>query len=111
MSNTGSNIGNNIKGAVKGIHSVGEAIRGTFNQAVDTAFSGKAGEAKNKAVTETSISEVEAADRSVRARCGVRMGGVGGGTTPGAGPVGNMRSDPASTGNLVAKPTTRTDRY
>src|SRR2546423_11269317 len=31
MSNTGSNIGNDIKDAVKGIHGTGEAIRGTIN--------------------------------------------------------------------------------
>jgi hypothetical protein len=72
MFNTGSNIGNNIKGAVKGIHGAGKAIRGTFNQAVDTAFSDKAGEAKNKAVAEKSINEVEAADRNVGARHSVK---------------------------------------
>jgi hypothetical protein len=119
MSNTGSNIGNNIgnniKGAVKGIHGAGEAIRGTFSQAVDTTFNDKAGEAKNKAVTEKGIKEMEVADRNFGARHSVKTGGITDSTTTGAGAhsgaVGNMQSDPASTGNLVAEPTTRTDRY
>jgi hypothetical protein len=115
MSNTGSNIGNDIKGAVKGIHGAGEAIRGTFNQAVDATFNEKAGEAKNKAVAEKGINEVKAADQNVGARHGIKTGGVIDGTTTGAGAhsgaVGNMQSDPASAGNLVAEPTTRTDRY
>jgi hypothetical protein len=115
MSNTGSNIGNDIKGAVKGVHGAGEAIRGTFNQAVDTAFGDKAGEVKNKAVVEKGINEVEATDRNIGARHGVKTGGVTDGTTTGAGAhsgaVGNMQSDPASTGSLTAEPTTRTDRY
>ena len=115
MSNTGNNIGSDIKGAVKGIHGAGEAIRGTFNQAVDTTFSDKAGETKNKVVTEKGINEVEAADRNVGARPDAKTGGVTSDTTTGAGahsgPVGNMQSDPVSTKNLVAEPTTRTDRY
>src|ERR1700733_10884050 len=113
MSNTSSNIGNDIKDTVKGIHGAGEAIRGTFNQAVDTAFSDKASEAKNKAVAEKGIKEVEAADRNFGTRHGVKIGGVTDGTTTGAGAhsgaIGNMQSDPASTRNLVAEPTTRTD--
>jgi hypothetical protein len=115
MSNTGSNIGNDIKSAVKGIHGTGETIRGTFNQAVDTAFDDKAGEAKNKAVAEKGIREVETGDRNFGARHGVKTGGIADGTTTGAGAhsgaVGNMQSDPASTGNLVSEPTTRTGRY
>jgi hypothetical protein len=115
MSNMGGNAGNDTKGAIRGIQGAGEAIRGTFNQAVDTAFSDKAGEAKNKAVTEKGINEVEAADRNVGARHDVKMGGVTGGITTGAGAhcgaLGNMQSDPASTGNLGAEPTKRTDRY
>jgi hypothetical protein len=76
MSNTGSNIGNDIKGAVKGIHGAGEVIRSTFNQAVDTAFSDKVGEAKNKAVAERGIKEVGAADRNFGTGHGVKIDGV-----------------------------------
>jgi len=115
MSNTGSNIGSDLKGAVKGIHGAGEAIRGTFNQSVDAAFHDKAGEAKNQAVTEKGIGEVESADRTVGVGHGVKTGGVTGGTTTGAGAhsgaVGNMQSDPAATGNMAAEPTSRTDRF
>ena len=115
MSNTGSNIGSEIRSAVKGIHGAGEAIRGTVNQSVDATFNDKAGEAKNQAVTENGISEVEAADRNIGVKHGVKTGGVTGGTTTGAGvhsgAVGNMRSDPAATGNMATEPTSRTDRY
>lgn len=115
MSNTGSKIGSEIKGAVKGVHGAGEAIRGTLNQSVDAAFNDKAGEAKNQAVTEKGISEVEAADRNIGVRHGVKSGGVTGGTTTGAGAhsgaVGNMRSDPAATGNMATEPTSRTAKY
>jgi hypothetical protein len=76
MSNTGSNISNDIKGAVKGIHGAGEVIRSTFNQAVDTAFSDEAGEAKNKAVAERGIKEVGAADRNFGTGHGVKIDGV-----------------------------------
>jgi hypothetical protein len=115
MSNTGSNIGNDIKGAVKGIHGAGEAIRGTFNQSVDTAFNDKAGEAKNRAVTERGINEVESADRTVGAGHSIQTGGVSGGTTTGAGAhsgaVGNMQSNPAATGNVEAQSGSRNHRF
>ena len=115
MSNTGSNLGSDIKGAVKGIHGAGEAIRGTFNQGVDAAFNDKAGEAKNQAVTEKGITEVESADRNVGAGHGVRTGGVAGRTTTAAGAhsgaIGTMQSDPAAAGNMAAEPTSKTDRY
>jgi hypothetical protein len=115
MSNTGSNIGNDIKGAVKGIHGAGEAIRGTFNQSVDTAFNDKAGEAKNRVVTEKGINEVESADRTVGAGRGVATGGVTGGTTTGAGThsgaVGNMQSDQAATGTMAHEPGSRNHRF
>jgi hypothetical protein len=94
MSNTGSNIDNDIKGAVKGIHGADEAIRGTFNQAVDTTFSDKAGEARNKAVAERGIKEVEAADRNFGTGHGVKIDGVTNSTTTSArahsGAIGNM---------------------
>jgi hypothetical protein len=115
MSDTGTKIGNDIKAAVKGIHGAGEAIRGTINQSVDTAFNDKTGEAKNRAVTERGINEVESADRTVGAGHGVATGGVTGGTTTGAGAhsgaVGNLQSDPTATSNLAHEPGSRNHRF
>jgi hypothetical protein len=116
MSNTGSSIGNDIKGVVKGIHGAGEAIRGTFNQSVDAAFNDKEGEAKNRIVTGKGINEVESADRTVGgARHVVTTGGATGATTTGAGAhsgtVGNLESNPAATGNMAYEPGSRNHRF
>ncbi|EEA24875.1 hypothetical protein TMatcc_007974 [Talaromyces marneffei ATCC 18224] len=43
-------VGGRIKGAVAGIHGVGESIRGTFNATVDRAFNEPEGVAKNEAI-------------------------------------------------------------
>jgi hypothetical protein len=76
-----------------------------MNRSVDSPFSGKAGEAKNQAVTEKGINEVESAGRTARAGHDVATGGVSGGTTTGAGAhsgaVGNLHSDAAATSNLA----------
>lgn len=115
MSDTGSKVGNDIKGAFKGIHGVGETIRGTVNQSVDTAFNDKAGEVKNRAVTEKGLNEMDSADRTVGNARGVTTGGVARGTKTGAGAhsgaAGNLQSGPAATGNLAHEPGTRNHRF
>jgi len=57
---------------------MGESIRGSFNQAVDTAFGDKAGEAKNEAVTEKGLHEMnEGQYRGHSERVGEKLDGVG----------------------------------
>jgi hypothetical protein len=115
MSETGNKVGNDIKAAVKGIHGAGEAIRGTINQSVDTAFNDKAGEVKNRAVTENGINEVESADRTAGEGHGAAKGGFTGGTTTRAGAhsgaIGNLQGDPAATSNLAHDPGPRNHRF
>jgi len=121
MADKGSQIGSDLKSAVKGIHGAGEALRGNINQTVDSAFNDRAGEAKNQAVAQKGLNEVETADARAQATHGgggggVRTGGVTtGGTTTGAGAhsgaVGNLQSNPAGTENLASEPTTRTERF
>ena len=59
---------------------MGETIRGSFNQAVATAFGDKTGEVKNEAVTQKGLNEME--DGQYRAhseRVGEKYERVGGG--------------------------------
>lgn len=101
MSGTGTKIGNDIKSRCqRGIHGAGEAIRGTINQSVDTAFDDKAGEAKNRAVTEKGINEVESGDRTAGAGHIVATGGVTGGTTTGAGAHSGANEQPGTQARL-----------
>ena len=51
-----------IKTAVKGVKGAGDAIRGTFNESIDTAFHQREGEAKNKAIKEKGIADLERTD-------------------------------------------------
>ena len=48
-----------IKSALHGIHGAGEAIRGGSMQALDGVFHKQDGEAKNKAIAEHGIAEME----------------------------------------------------
>jgi len=60
---------------------MGESIRGSFNQAVDTAVGDKAGEAKNEAVTEKGLREMDDGRyRGHEERVGEKFSGVGTGT-------------------------------
>ena len=59
----GATIGSDVKNAAKAIHGVGEAIRGTVNEAVDTAASDDAGMAKNRGVLEKGEQEMAAGEQ------------------------------------------------
>ena len=58
---TSQSVGHGIKDAVKGVHGIGESIRGNVNTAVDSAFDDKAGEAKNRAVAQKGANEIDRA--------------------------------------------------
>jgi hypothetical protein len=61
---TQSAVGN-AKGILKGIKGAGDAIRGTVNESVDTAFNDREGEIKNKAIKEKGQADVMRADEQV----------------------------------------------
>ena len=109
------------KGILKGIKGAGDAIRGTFNESVDTAFKDTRGEAKNKAIKEKGQADMQRADErvgnvkyySVAGRvCADEL--ATGGTTTGAGAhsggVGNMSSTLPQE-NLGSEPTASGQRY
>jgi hypothetical protein len=48
-----------VKAALHGIHGAGEALRGTSMQALDGVFHKSDGEARNKAIAEKGLSEME----------------------------------------------------
>ncbi|MCJ1248205.1 hypothetical protein MMC30_005422 [Trapelia coarctata] len=66
------------KSVLTGVHGMGESIRGSFNQAVDTAFGDKTGEVKNEAVTEKGLNEMNDGEyRGHSERVGEKFDGVG----------------------------------
>jgi hypothetical protein len=101
-----------IKSALKGVKGTGDAIRGTVNESIDTAFNDKGGEVQNKAIKEKGISDMEQADHhfsqaqsagttTTSTSSGLRTGGMSGhthtqATTTGAGAhsgaIGNAES-------------------
>ncbi|KAI9737160.1 MAG: hypothetical protein M1834_000753 [Cirrosporium novae-zelandiae] len=58
-SHSGQGIINNVKEGLTSIHGAGEAIRGTFNETIDTAFHDKVGVAKNDKIVEKGLREME----------------------------------------------------
>jgi len=48
----------NVKSAIAGIHGAGEAIRGTFNQAVDSAAGDDLSEVKDASVVNKGMDEI-----------------------------------------------------
>lgn len=68
MSSTNS-IGEQIKSGVKGIHGVGEAIRGTVMNETDKALGTP--DPKNAAIAEKGIAEAKQADRTIGHNHGV----------------------------------------
>jgi len=116
-----------IKSAARGIKGAGDAIRGTFNESLDTAFNEPEGEVKNKNIAEKGIADMKATDNHFSGHPGVessggsglRTGGIGTGTTTtgtrtdaGAhsGGIGNMQSNVPQRG-LGGEPTRTTERY
>jgi hypothetical protein len=119
-----------IKSALRGIKGTGDAIRGTVNESVDTAFNDKQGEVTNKAIKEKGISDMQAADQRLNqpqttgahttgthttgvhpsgAHDGLKTGGVTGGTrTATAGTTTGAGAHSGAVGNMgSAAPTTR----
>ncbi|KAL1636589.1 hypothetical protein SLS56_001174 [Neofusicoccum ribis] len=72
MSHTGETTGTGLRGAAGAVHGVGEAIRGTINTAADSAMGSKSGVAKNQAITDRGIDEIQTG----------RYHGTGAGVTP-----------------------------
>ncbi|KAH0844212.1 hypothetical protein FOPE_09140 [Fonsecaea pedrosoi] len=51
------------KSVLKGVKGLGDTIRGTVNESVDTAFNDREGEIKNKAVKEKGEADIQRADQ------------------------------------------------
>ncbi|KIV89317.1 hypothetical protein PV10_08894 [Exophiala mesophila] len=62
----GGSILGDVKSAIKGIRGAGDALRGQFNESVDTAFQDGVGEAKDKAIKERGIADMSQADTRFR---------------------------------------------
>ncbi|KIW73165.1 hypothetical protein PV04_01303 [Phialophora macrospora] len=93
------NVVGDAKGILKGIKGAGDAIRGTVNESIDTAFNDREGEVKNKAIKEKGQADMLRADEQVGGTATAGTTTAVGGTTTGAGAhsggVGNMSSLPA----------------
>ena len=81
MSDKGSNIISDIKSGLKGLHGVGETVRGNINQAIDTAAHDQVGESKNQAVAAKGEREMARGEDMVDRHRGLKTGGVGVGST------------------------------
>lgn len=87
---TDGSLGAQIKSGLKGIHGVGEAIRGTAMSEVDKAFgtSDRPEAAKNEAIAQKGIADAKAADQHLGHQHGVASNTAGTapiGTRPAAG--------------------------
>jgi len=129
MSSTSTNsVISDVKAAAKGVHGAGEAIRGTINRSVNEAFNDPAGQAKEQAVADKGMQEINQADAKLGSKQGVensqlKTGGVSGPTTTSAttgattgagahsGAAGNMRSNPVPLENLQDEPGITQERY
>lgn len=73
-----------VKSALKGVKGAGDAIRGTVNESVDTAFQDGEGEALNKSVKEKGFANMDATEDhfsrrpATGAHTGPNTGGVAG---------------------------------
>ncbi|MCJ1392442.1 hypothetical protein MMC18_005309 [Xylographa bjoerkii] len=97
-STTGKDSVGAVKSAVGGVHGMGEAIRGTVNGAVDTAFNDQAGEAKNRSVAAKGVAEMQDGE----------LKGHGDGAHAGA--VGSMSSVPSVDGDTGTRTTSAGSR-
>ncbi|OAP57507.1 hypothetical protein AYL99_08245 [Fonsecaea erecta] len=103
-----------VKSALKGVKGLGDTIRGSVNQSIDTAFNDREGELKNKAVKEKGEADIYQADQRLGETSNARTTNPVGGTTTGAGAhsggVGNMTSTVPQRG-LGGEPTTTRERF
>jgi hypothetical protein len=77
-----SRLGRDIKAGVKGLHGVGETIRGTFNEAADQIFDSKqkrphtqSSQLNNRAIIEKGKAEIDGADEMIARYEAKRKGG------------------------------------
>ncbi|KAJ9609135.1 hypothetical protein H2200_006906 [Cladophialophora chaetospira] len=102
------------KSVLKGIKGAGDALRGTVNESVDTAFGDGEGQVKNRAVEEKGEADIQRADQQFGQTTTTGNTTVAGGTTTGAGAhsgaVGNMSSGPAQK-HFDTDPGTSTQRF
>ncbi|EXJ92554.1 hypothetical protein A1O3_01106 [Capronia epimyces CBS 606.96] len=127
---------NDVKSALRGVRGVGDTIRGTVNESIDTAFNEKEGEVANRAIKEKGKADLQATDQHfahpgtagentsashpVGSGTGLSTGGLSGtkrtvgGTTTGAGAhsgsVGNMGSS-VPQNHLGGEPGPTGERY
>ncbi|KIY01428.1 uncharacterized protein Z520_02980 [Fonsecaea multimorphosa CBS 102226] len=92
-----------VKSALRGVKGLGDTIRGSVNESIDTAFNDPEGEVKNKAIKQKGEADIDQADRRFggTTNAGTTNTAVGG-TTTGAGAhpggVGNTRSTAPQSG-------------
>ncbi|KAJ9660182.1 hypothetical protein H2198_002688 [Neophaeococcomyces mojaviensis] len=65
MSDKAQSFGEQVRSGLKGIHGIGEAIRGTAMEATDEAFNTKDGAAKNKAIADKGFADAKQADHNL----------------------------------------------
>ncbi|KIW35111.1 uncharacterized protein PV07_01828 [Cladophialophora immunda] len=103
-----------VKSVLKGVKGLGDTIRGSVNESIDTAFNDREGEVKNKAVKEKGEADIQRADQRFGGTTTSGTRHAAGGTTTGAGAhsggVGNMSSTVPQTG-LGGEPTTTRERF
>jgi len=100
---SGNSIGEQIKSGVKGIHGIGEAIRGSALAETDKAFGTQSAETtKNENIARKGLSDMEAADRNVGHNHGIK-GTTSTPTTTGAGVHSTAPGNIGSTGSTVGQ--------
>lgn len=73
MSSSGNSIGDQIKSGVKGIHGIGEAIRGTAMAETDKAFNTQSTETtKNENIARKGLTDMKAADHTLGQNHGIK---------------------------------------
>jgi hypothetical protein len=67
-----NNLGEQFRTGVKGIHGIGEAIRGTAMDTLDTALHANSADRKNKTIADQGFTDIEAADNTFGHHHGVK---------------------------------------
>lgn len=66
-----NNIGEQFRSGVKGIHGIGEAIRGTAMDTLDTALHTNSPDRKNKQIADQGFADMRAADNDLGRNHGI----------------------------------------
>lgn len=108
---TDGSIGSQIRSGIKGIHGVGEAVRGTALSEVDKAFgtSGRPDAAKNEVIKEQGIADAKAADQNLGHHHGIAANNAGTTSAAGAhatapGNIGTDRREPVAGTTVQEQP-------